>query len=362
MSKPWNTELEIASQPGIWAGWANPLTQTASEIRTWIIARDPDVIWLCGAGTSAFIGDALATGLYGRLAGIPVRAIPSTDLVARPSDYIREGQRPLVISFGRSGDSSESIGTLDILDRLAPNADRLHITCNKDSALATRPSAGLAHQRVIVLPDACHDRGFAMTSSYTTMLLTALACLSDTPLEQIADNLTGLADQASAFLESDLAVPRSKRAVFLGAGPFLGTARESALKVLELTAGRVVTSWDSTLGFRHGPKAIVDDNTVVIVFLSNDVLTRKYDADIVDEIRKQFPVSTVLSVGARQEGHPAPDIALNAHDEDIWNTALYILVAQRLSVAWSKDLGLNVDDPFEGGNLTRVVSNVRLYT
>jgi len=236
----------------------------------------------------------------------------------------------------------------------------LNITCNATSALATRTHPGPGTQKVIVLPDACHDQGFAMTSSYTTMLLTALACLSGTGAKEISCNIKKLAEAARGLLQNAPDLPRPARAVFLGSGPYLGTARESALKVLELSAGQVVTAWDSALGFRHGPKAIMDDDTTVFVFLSSDALTRKYDDDIVAELRSQFPATRTVSIGDPAHG-AVPDLNLSTGLQDVWNTALYVLVPQMLSVAWSRSLDLNVDNPFEGGNLSRVVSHIRLY-
>ncbi|MCP1170637.1 SIS domain-containing protein [Limimaricola litoreus] len=360
MIKDFRTEVEISAQPGIWEAWSTELPAIAGQIRNWIEARAPDEIWLCGAGTSAFIADSLVVGL-GRCHGIPLVNVPTTDLVARPGDFFRTGTRPLVVSFGRSGNSSESVGTLDLLDRLSPEADRLNITCNSDSVLATRKPQGTGEARVITLPPACHDAGFAMTSSYTTMLITALACLSDTPVDSLSERMSHLARSARALLDQPLNMARPERAVFLGSGPFKGTARESALKVLELTAGRVVAAWDSTLGFRHGPKAVIDGATSVFVFLSSDELTRKYDQDVAAEIRAQFPDIRVTTIGAPMTGSETPDIALDTGLEDVWSTPAAVLPAQRLSVAWSQSLALDVDDPFAGRNLTRVVSNVRLY-
>jgi fructoselysine-6-P-deglycase FrlB-like protein len=361
MTTAFVTDQEIAAQPAIWEGWAQELPEIAAQTRAWIAARGPDEIWLCGAGTSAFIADSLVVALDRRQGGIPLRNVPTTDLVARPQDFFRTGLRPLVISFGRSGNSSESIGTLDLLDRVAPDADRLNITCNSASILATRVAKGTGEQRVIPLPDTCHNAGFAMTSSYTTMLLTALACLDDVPVTDIAARLNTLATEARKLLSLPLDTKRPERAVFLGSGAYRGTARESALKILELTAGRVITAWDSTLGFRHGPKAVIDDQTAVYIFLSSDPLTRKYDQDVATEIRAQYPGIPVTTLGQPLIGSDAPDIAIMTGFEDVWNTPVAVLWAQRLSVAWSKTLGLNVDDPFAGQNLTRVVTNVRLY-
>ncbi|MEZ5824981.1 MAG: SIS domain-containing protein [Geminicoccaceae bacterium] len=359
--KIWSTETEIAAQPAIWREWSNELGRTAMAIREWIEARRPDVIWLCGAGTSAFIGDVLALHLECHAAGMSVRAVPTTDLVARPHDFLRPDLRPLVVSFGRSGNSSESVGTLDLLDKLCPAADRLNITCNAKSVLATRRGAGPGQTRTILLPEACHDRGFAMTSSFTTMLLTALACFSVLSTDETEARLERLAAAADTFLQSPLDLPLPERVIFLGSGPLNGMARESALKVLELTAGRIVTSWDSALGFRHGPKAVTNERSTVIVFLSNDVPARSYDIDLVAEIRAQFPETRTITVGCASEDGVRPDIAFDGLRDDAWNVAAYVLVAQRLAVAWSKALDLNVDDPFSGRNLTRVVTNVRLH-
>ena len=71
----------------------------------------------------------------------------------------------------------------------------------------------------------------------------------------------------------------------LGSGPFVGLAHEAQLKILELAAGINATSWDSSMGYRHGPKSFVDEHTLVFDFVSNNPYTRQYDLDILDEIK-----------------------------------------------------------------------------
>ena len=317
-------------------------------LRNWINGLDVDEIWFCGAGTSAYIGEIIVAGLEGQ-SGPRLRAIASTDLVSRPQAYLT-GRKPLVVSFGRSGNSTESIGTLDALDALSPGAPRLHITCNPAGALATRPSTG--PQKVVVLPAATHDAGFAMTSSFSTMLLSALA-LFDGPCD-LQSRLTHLANQFSTALpnyaETAQASKIPDRVVFLGAGPLAFAARESALKVMELTAGQVPALWDSTLGFRHGPKSFVRHATDIIVFMSPDSHAARYDADLVAELRKQYPGANITAL--------AHDLPFGA----TWGAPLFVGLAQVLAVVWSDRLGLNVDDPFSGqGTLSRVVSGVKLY-
>lgn len=358
----WDTTREIRQQPAVWRAFAPALSVMAAEIRAWLALKAHDEIWFCGAGTSAFIGETLSTYLNRASGHARFRAVATTDLVSAPRNFLRPGSRLLVVSFGRSGNSSESLGTLKLLDMHAPEADRLHITCNGESALARPSCPGPGEQRTIVLPPQTNDRGFAMTSSYTTMLLSALACFDPAPPDEPSLLMSRLADAAEGLIERGFAelarlnVP--ERAVFLGSGPLTGSARECALKVLELTAGNITTSWDSTLGFRHGPKAVVNGNTLVFVLQSMDTHTRRYDLDLADEIADQFGPRTIVRLGDAANG---ADIEVPAVGNDAWGSVLHVIIAQILAVIWSERLGFAVDDPFAGRNLTRVVADVRLY-
>ncbi len=343
------TWQETMAQPEIWQDWSLPLMQQAGEIADWISERKIDTVWLTGAGTSEFVGGVIAA------CPSPLRLEnrASTDIVSCPQDALKAQGRILSIQFGRSGDSSESIGVMDLLDAHRPDIDRLHITCNPDGALATRGMPGPGELKVLNLPPQTHDRGFAMTSSFTTMLLSALACLGMIDGTQI-QKLAGEAKQLLQQL-ADNPAPCPERAVFLGSGPLKSIARESALKVLELTAGKTTTQWDSTLGYRHGPKAAVNDATQVYVMLHPDPTTARYDLDVANEIQRQYPDISVTTIG------PNGDIAFTGTGDAVVDSVLYILLAQVRAAQWSDALGLNVDDPFFGQNLTRVVSGVQLY-
>lgn len=337
------TWREINAQPAIWRDWG--ATFDAAGLRAWVAGLDVSEVWFCGAGSSAYIGDILVAALEGRAMGL--RAVPTTDLVSRPTAYL-PGPPKLIVNFGRSGNSAETIGMLDALDALAPDWPRLNITCNPTSALATR--AG----KTVILPEAAHDAGFAMTSSFTTMFLSALAIFDGSFAQGHWFALANAAETAMPGLEAHaLLARRPERAVFVGAGPLAFAAREAALKVMELSAGQIPALWDSTLGFRHGPKSFVRGATDIWVFTSAEPHAARYDADLVAELRAQFPGSVVTAVG------PGGDVDLPT---DAWNAVLPVVLAQVLAVTWSDSLGLSVDDPFAGlGTLSRVVSGVTLY-
>lgn len=341
----WATWRELHAQPDIWRDWADRLDVDAW--RQWI--GTPEEVWFCGAGTSAYIGDIIVAGLEGA-AGPRLRSVPSTDLVSRPQAYL-SGRSPLIVNFGRSGSSSESVGTLEAVAALAPGARQLHITCNPDGALAQSETA---NAKVILLPETTHDTGFAMTSSFSTMLLTALALFD--PVPDAAQRLRDLSDTLERTLPSFTPGPAPERIVFTGTGPLAYAAREAALKVMELTSGRIPALWDSTLGFRHGPKSFVQPGTQIVVLTSPEAGPRQYEDDLAQELRAQFPKSSVHTLGARA------DIDISMKHGASWGSVLPVVWAQVAAVVWSDAMGLNVDDPFAGaGTLARVVSGVTLY-
>lgn len=341
----WATWKEILSQSEIWDAWSASLLPDLEDLREWISSSGATEIWFSGAGTSAYIGDFVVAALEAKSI-IPMKSVASTDLVAAPHQFLGKG-KPLIVSFGRSGDSAESIGVLDLLDSLTPDLPRLHITCNAAGALATRAAA---QQRVVLLPEETHDAGFAMTSSYSTMLLTALAIFAPDVPDGIFNQLARqAATQIPLYRNAASTMTVPDRIVVVGSGMLRFSAREAALKIMELTAGQIPVLWDSSLGFRHGPKSFVVENTHVIVFVSSDPDIARYDLDLANELETQFDdIAVTLIHGS------------SLHD--VWSGVLHVLAAQVYGAVLSERLGLNVDNPFEGrGTLTRVVSGFKLY-
>jgi tagatose-6-phosphate ketose/aldose isomerase len=131
---------EIYAQPDIWRAWAEQFN--IQTVKGWIKGQPFDEIWFCGAGTSAFIGDILVPCLEGH-SETPLRAIATTDIVSQPQSSLDGKKTPLVVNFGRYGNSVETIGILDALDALAPNSPRLNITCNSgEGTLASKTLFG----------------------------------------------------------------------------------------------------------------------------------------------------------------------------------------------------------------------------
>jgi tagatose-6-phosphate ketose/aldose isomerase len=357
------TIVEIGQQPDVWREVANTTDSAVEEFLRDVTGRADIRIVLTGAGSSAFIGDIAAPALRRHL-GRRVEAIPTTSIVASPLDYLEPRTPTLLVSFGRSGNSPESLATTALADELVDDIAHLVLTCDPDGELG-RAHSGRGNSRVLYMPERTNDRGFAMTSSLTSMLLTCLRLLGPAT----ADNGEALAAAAEhvATLQPDiaqLAQTKKQRFVYLGSGSLEGLAHESALKMLELTAGEAVTYFDSPLGFRHGPKSALDADTLVLVYVSTDPYTRRYDLDIIAEIRAQLgqEAVAVLSTEPIPETH-GPAVLLPGLDGfDAALVALpYLIFAQYLALFTALEHGKTPDNPFPSGEVNRVVQGVTIY-
>ena len=363
------TAREIAQQPACLRATQTGLAAQCADLEAFlapILADRAARIVLTGAGSSDFIGQVLAPTLNATLP-CPVEAIATTDIVSAPALHLDPAAPTLLVSFGRSGDSPESVATVALADQLLPNVRHLVITCNPDGALARRARAGGA-SRLLLLPEATHDRGFAMTSSFTAMMLAGLSALGgiermQARIETVVSMVEGvLADHCLAAQQ--LAAEGFSRVVYLGSGPFRGLAAEAALKLLELTNGGVVALGDTPLGFRHGPKTIVNPDSLVIVFLSNDPYTRLYDLDLLAEIRSDGRARRVMAVSGKPDsmlGDSDLIVSGGAEAGDAELAFPYVVFAQMLAFHTSLELGLTPDNPNPQGLVNRVVKGVTIH-
>ncbi len=366
-----HTAREIAHQPAVWQMVHDQLQDGRPALDAFLqpLLALPDLrIVLTGAGSSAFIGQCLAPGLLrqlGQRPGIRVEAVATTDIVSSPAQCLQPEVPTLLVSFARSGNSPESLAAVELADSFVKICHHLVVTCAADGQLKRR-LAGQARAHVLLLPDETHDRAFAMTSSFTGMLLAA-AWAFGLPLPPV----TSLAQAATALVAAEtnrlytLAEQPFERVVYLGSNALLGLAREAALKLLELTDGQLVALADSPLGFRHGPKTVLNDRTLVIVFLSNDAYTRQYDLDLLHELRREGR-ARVLALGTPPEGAEplhADDVplAMPASAPDLALAPVALVFAQCLALLASLQRGIKPDNPSASGTVTRVVSGVTIH-
>lgn len=362
----WTTR-EVLQQPTLWSRIEAQVASERARLDSFLaplLAQENLRVILTGAGTSAFIGECLAPALA-RHSLHPVQAVATTDLVAGPDSLLSPAVPTLLVSFARSGNSPESLAALELVDGYVEHCAHLVITCNAEGALYQRARTA-DNAFVLLLPEESNDRSFAMTSSFSGMLFAAALVLGAL---RGTDYGTRLAQMAEAVLPrcrpllSQLIDGAFERVVFLGSKELKGLAHEAALKMLELTDGRVMALAESALGFRHGPKTILNSRTLVVAFVSNEPYTRQYDWDVIQELRRDAVAARVIALSGSAGPKPhADDVSLNAPAAaDLALCLPFVLFAQSLALARSLSLGLTPDRPNVAGTVNRVVQGVTIY-
>ena len=366
------THKEILQQPAAWRKEYQLLVEKKSEIQAFLakyLTPETDIV-LTGAGTSAFIGDAIAPVLRG--AWENVRAVATTDLVTNAEDYLDANKPLLLISFARSGNSPESVGAVNLANRICPNIAHIYITCSKNGHLAQTGKA--ENVLTLLLPDETDDKSLAMTSSFSTMLITCLMLSKiDTienekeAVEHTAQNAQTVIDLYAASLQ-EIANRKFERAVFLGSGPMKGIAEECHLKLQELTDGGVVCKFDSFLGFRHGPKAVVNEHSIVVYLMQDDEYVQQYERDLVKQVsdNNRLVAQVIVIAGKRVVIEGVKEdlqvvMPFGSAETSVYGILPYVLVGQLLGYYTSLSHGLCPDTPSVSGNIHRVVEGVKIY-
>lgn len=350
------TIREIVQQPDVWQAALDDLEVRRAELEAWLqpLLADPGLrIVLTGAGTSAYAGKMLAPLLTRRL-GRRVEAIATTDIVGSPLQHLLPDSPTLLISFARSGSSPESVAAFDLAERLVTRCHHLVLCCNPDSCLV-ESSRAAADAKCLIMPSASLDRGFAMTSSFTSMVLVTAALFAP-DADQARTAIVAARSLLSAPSASitDLVGQGFVRVAFLGSGGLHGLAIEAALKMLELSAGRTGCYAESALGFRHGPKFVVDERTVVVLLTNSDPHTRRYDLDIYEELQRDGIAKHVVKLDDLD--------CLNGVDlSEEWLGLVYIVWCQLLAFRNSVAVGNTPDNPCPSGEVNRVVQGVTIH-
>jgi len=374
-----HTPAEIAQQPETWLSTFALFRNRSAEINDFLTASGPrgiagvrPTVFLVGAGTSDYIGQSLVH-LLRKAWEYDVTAIPSTDLLTHFDELVRPRQKYLWVSFSRSGDSAEGVAVLQAAWRKRPDIHHLVISCNAKGRMVGE-SARKSQVLSVCLDDAVNDRGLAMTSSFSNMVVFG-QCLAHAAepakyepilmqLVQSANSLLPIAADCAAALAKE---PYTK-ACFVGSGPLRAVARESALKVLELSAGKVLTMSESALGLRHGPMAALDQDTLLVCFLSSDQRVREYERDLLEEIgNKRLVKRRVVVAGSGAsviesftEQYLAPSTQSPVADH--YRPPLDVIFGQLLGLFFSLRRNLRPDCPSPNGAISRVVQNVVIHS
>ncbi|EQE46803.1 SIS domain-containing protein [Clostridioides difficile] len=369
------TTNEIKQQPELWLETYEIYKSNKEKLSRFIdtISNNHGQfrVIFTGAGTSAYIGNSILPYLKNKndIRKYIFEAIPTTDIVSNPYDYLKKDIPTLLISFARSGNSPESLAALNLGNKIVDNFYHLAITCNPEGELA-KMTKNDENNYLLLMPSKSNDEGFAMTGSFSCMMLSAMLIFDSleddveksyiNAIIEMGRNVIDRKDEIHELINKDF-----DRVVYLGSGGLGSLTQEAQLKLLELTAGKISTVYDSPMGFRHGPKSFIDENTLVFEFVSNCLYTRKYDLDVLEEIKRDkiAKFTCVVSVENENNFSGTKFEFKEKYNKlpDVYLAMPYILFAQTIALFVSVKVGNKPDTPSATGTVNRVVKGVTIY-
>lgn len=371
----YHTLREICQQPLTWRNSAARVTSNHESLERILVASGvrskQAAIVLTGSGSSLFVAESLGLALRQDLQ-VLVQPVAAGLVLTHPELALPPEQDCLVVSFARSGDSPESVAVMELLQELNGRHRYLVVTCNRQGKLATQYQDD-PHACVLVLDDATCDRSLVMTSSFTNMVWAGRSLAMLKSLDSYRETTERLVQLGSNFLRShSAALAEAARAdfasaIYLGSGVRFGAARESALKMVEMTAGQVPAFAETYLGIRHGPLSAILPSTLIVCFLSGDPLVRAYELDLIHELNRKNLGLRKLIVGERI---PADllleaDLALECPGLNATGDAnvpvLDAMAGQVLAFFCCLKLGLKPDSPSSQGIISRVVGEFTIH-
>lgn len=358
------TYTEILNQADTWLEVYDLYEKRKNDIENFLkkVGKDCKVIFT-GAGTSEYVGN-IALDYLKTHGEFEFESVATTDLVSAPYLHFEKNQKTLLVSFARSGNSPESLAAVKLGKQIVDDFYNLPITCAKEGKLAQALKDD-ENSYVFLEPEITNDKGFAMTNSFSSMLLATLL-IFDTKTKnkkEIVEKISKLGKEIYNNLEEieNLVNFDFNRVVYLGSGPLGKLTKEARLKILELTAGEVATIWESSMGFRHGPKSFVDENTLVISFVSSNPYTRLYDLDILDEIANDKIAKKIIGISNSKLDRDYELIFEEDGLDDVYLCPAYIIIGQIIALVTSLRVGNTPDNPSRTHTVNRVVKGVTIH-
>ena len=333
------TTREIQQQPSLWKETFKIYQEKKQEIDEFLAKINQKFnkvkVIFTGAGTSAYVGNTVMPYLrkHADRTKYDFEAIDTTKIVSTPEDYLEAETPTILVSFARSGNSPESVATVELAKQLVTNLYQIAITCAPEGHLA-QDLKDDPNGLVLLMPAKSLDQGFAMTGSFSCMSLATLLVFdtrSDAEKETIVNEIAKMGESV--------------------------VDREAEIQKL------VDTDFDR-ITYIGSPKSFLDKKTIVFDFVSNNSYTRKYDLDILDEIKADEIVPLVMGVGQLKKGQDFDGKFFAFSGEELPDAYLAlpdIMFGQTIALLTSVKVGNTPDTPSPTGTVNRVVKGVTIH-
>ena len=340
------TLREIRNQPAAWRSTIDTVSQMWPQIAAYQQRALAANLPFCGCGSPYYLSLAASTA-YRHATGRQASAHPASNIWLFPESHLTGGEQ-LLVCVSRSGETTEILRAIDQFRRRTRGAV-LAITCDGASAIAQLADL------TIPLP-AAQEVSVAQTQSFTSMLVACLMAAAAWSEDGSQSAFADLPDACDSLLLSyyDLArhvgrdVDGIERIFVLGSDALYGIACEAMLKLKEMSL--TYAEAFHFLEFRHGPKAMVNERSLVIGLVSQTAATP--ESQVLREMR---------GMGARVLAVSPVELAPDTYDDLVYlpqsmtgiaRIPLYLPIAQLIAYHRTRAKGLDPDNPT---NLTAFV-------
>jgi glutamine---fructose-6-phosphate transaminase (isomerizing) len=306
-------------------------------------------------------GTAYHSGVVGRYiieewARIPVEPDIASEWIYRNPVLSRD---TLVIGISQSGETRDTVGAMRLAREAGAktvaitNLMGTQITREVDSVLYTRAGMEMA-----VAASKTFTSQVALLSLIALKLAQVRRTLPEDELHFILQALYDLPEKISQFLDGDHPVEEiaqrfHDKPFFLYLGRHIGLpiALEGALKLKEISY--IPTDAYSAGEMKHGPIALLDEDTPVVVVATNIHVYDKIVSNIQEVRARGAHVIAIATDGNEDIQHHADDVIYVPSTPAFLQAVLAAIPLQLLAYRIARLRGLNVDQP---RNLAKTVT------
>jgi glucosamine--fructose-6-phosphate aminotransferase (isomerizing) len=327
------TREEIFSQPEAWEEALDLLRLWAGDLQDFSKQAKTGQIIFTGCGSTYYLSLAAAV-LFQRLTSIPARGMPASEVwLSAPNAFLSDDET-ILVAISRSGETSETLQA-SMEFRARQHGRIISMVCTPGSSLA---SAGTIN---LIFPSGV-ERSVAQTRAFSTLYLGVMGLSSiwagrmdlfeqmrrlPSVGKKILTQYSYLAEELGKNMDID-------RVYFLGSAERYGLACELNLKMKEMSLTH--SEAFHFLEFRHGPKAMVNDQTLVVGLVSER--HAKHEMAVLAE-------SAELGAEILTIGEDEAEVSFNSGLEEVNRNLLYLPFGQMLAYERSMAKGFDPDQP-----------------
>jgi glutamine---fructose-6-phosphate transaminase (isomerizing) len=311
------------------------------------------VILACGTAYHAAVVGRYVLEEWGR---VPVEPDIASEWIYRNPVI---GKDTLVIGISQSGETRDTIGAMKLAKERGAHTVALtnmmgsYITREVDSSLYTR--CGL---EVGVAASKTFTSQVALLYLVALKLAQVRQTLPPDEIRYILDQVYELPDKIATFLDADhpieeIAQRYHDKPFFLYLGRHIGlaVALEGALKLKEISY--IPTEAYSAGEMKHGPIALLDEDTPVVVVATNLHVYDKIVSNMQEVRARGAHVIAIATDGNEDVQHHADDVIYVPQSPAFLQAVLAVVPLQLLAYRIARLRGLNVDQP---RNLAKTVT------